>query len=111
MFRSLKNDHNVRLNQVVDFVIEERKRMNVSDKDLGLKSRQEPSCIAFGEFNNLLYCQLIYTREGYGNWEELKGQEVLEGLLDYIAKIKNERRDSNVSNLQSEIEQGLQDTS
>ncbi len=93
MFRSLTTYDSAKLNKVVAFVNSERKRMGVRDENLGITSRMEPSCIAFGEFNNLMYCQLIYTRKGYGNWGELNNPEVMDGLMDFIEKIERERRD------------------
>ena len=110
MFRSLTNFDSAKMRMVLDFVRSERERMGVSDRELGLDSRPEPSCIAFGEFNNLLYCQLIYTREGYGNWGELNGSEVLDGLIDFIVKEKMRRGCSCVGDMQSEVEQGFQGT-
>ncbi len=111
MLRSLKNNDYVKTKMVLDFVRSERERMGVRNENLGLESRPEPSCIAFGEFNNLLYCQLIYTKEGYGNWGELNGMEVLDGLIDFIAKIKMKRGCSNVGDMRSGIEQGIQSAS
>ncbi len=107
MLSSLKNCDSVKMKTVLDFVRGERKRMSVRNEDLGLDSRPEPSCIAFGEFNNLLYCQLIYTREGYGNWGELNGTEVLDGLIDFIAKIEIKRGYSHVGDMQTEVRQGF----
>ena len=72
------------------FVKKERMKMGVIDKDLKLTGRPELSCYAKGEFKNLLYRQLIYTRFGYGSWIGLRG-DVLDGLLSYIEKVKNFR--------------------
>ncbi len=84
-----------KVDEVYEFVLKERERMSVKSQDLGIYSRAESSCFSHGqktgEFKNLLYAQLIYTKKGYGDWNQLSG-EVLEGLLKYIRRIKNYRQ-------------------
>ena len=78
------------LADVKDFVEKERERMGIRKEDLGTSHRPEGSCFAHGEFKNLLYRQLLYTKYGCGDWTELSG-EVLEGLFKYITNIRNYR--------------------
>lgn len=77
--------------EVKDFVEKERKRMVVKESQIGTDYRKEGSCYSqgqkSGEFKNLLYAQLIYTRYGYGSWNGLNGK-VLDGLIEYINNIK-----------------------
>ncbi len=48
--------------------------------------KPEPSCIMFGEFNNLIYCQLITTPEFDDGWLELRNSpQVVSGVLLQIA--------------------------
>ena len=78
------------LEDVKDFVEKEREKMGVTEDQLGRNHRFEGSCIAHGEFKNLLYRQLIYTEYGHGDWSGLSG-EVLEGLSRYITNIRKYR--------------------
>ncbi len=82
--------------EIYDFVVSEKKRLNISDREIGTNFRFELSCIAFGEFNNLLYSQLLLTRKGYGGWGELNSPEVLDGLLEFIKKIKEYRKEGDL---------------
>ena len=79
-----------KLKLVKDFVESERMEMGVTDQDLEPAGKPELSCYAMGEFKNLLYRQLIYTQYGYGAWIGLEGG-VLDGLIDYIQKVKRFR--------------------
>ena len=47
--------------------------------------KPEGSCFAFGEFNNLIYCQLINTPEYTDGWLALKNSpQVVEGTIRQI---------------------------
>jgi len=48
--------------------------------------KMEPSCISFGEFNNLIYCQLIPTIDGDGDWASLNDPDIRQGVLLQIAR-------------------------
>ncbi len=85
-----------KLEEVRDFVAKERRRMDVPNQQIGTTHRLEGSCFArgqkTGEFKNLLYRQLVYTKYPYGDWVGLNGK-VLDGLLKYIQRIKSFRDD------------------
>ncbi|MDO8632971.1 MAG: NTP transferase domain-containing protein [Candidatus Wildermuthbacteria bacterium] len=59
------------------FVSSERDRLGI--KKLGTEPGFEGSCIAQGEFNNLL-AQLLHTKEGYGHWKGLEDPGILLGV-------------------------------
>lgn len=42
--------------------------------------KPEGSCFAHGEFNNLLWCQLVSTPEGQAGWQELQDENILRGV-------------------------------
>lgn len=91
---NLSEEEKVKFRKVYNFVVEERERMGVTKDQIGSKRRFENSCYSHGqksgEFKNLLYRQLIYTKKGYGCWGELSGN-VLGELLKYIRNIKEYR--------------------
>lgn len=69
--------------RVVEYVEAERKKRGVSAEQLGTTYRPEVSCESVGKGFNLVECQLIYTREGYGAWKSLYG-EVLNLVFNYV---------------------------
>ncbi len=87
---SLSEEEKDLLESVRCFVENERRRVGVNESQLGTGHRKEISCFAHGEFKNLLYRQLIYTKYGYGDWIGLNG-DVLRELSEYIKNIKNYR--------------------
>lgn len=90
LFSQLSQEDKEKLKLVRKFVEKERLKMNVTDKHLEPAGKPELSCYAMGEFKNLLYRQLIYTRFGYGSWIGLSG-DVLDGLVSYIERVKRFR--------------------
>ncbi len=61
-----------------------------------LGRKREPSCIMHGESWNLLYCQLIHTKEVIGmsrgdGWPELQDPEIRAGVLREIGFYRKER--------------------
>lgn len=72
-----------RIDMIVQFVEWFRLRQGTVPTP-GLKP--EPSCFMFGEFNNLLYCQLVTTPEFQDGWMELRNSpKVVNGVLLQIA--------------------------
>ena len=76
------------LQDVVNFVKKERERSGIKENDLKKRPSIELSCISFGEFYNLIYCQLIWTREDSVWWVPLKDPEILKGTHSLIRKIE-----------------------
>jgi hypothetical protein len=54
--------------------------------------KKEGSCYHQGEFNNLMYAQLIHTPYGDGCWTQLEDKEVFQGIFklakEHIAEVK-----------------------
>lgn len=68
---------------IIEYVHDYRNKNNVIPTH-GYKP--EPSCIAFGEFHNLLWCQLIPTTDGDGGWHEIDDYEICKGVYSYIQR-------------------------
>lgn len=69
--------------EIRTFVLQERKRLGL--KELSDSPVFEGSCIAFGEFQNLLI-QLIHTREGCGHWIVLEDPSLLQGVYREVCR-------------------------
>lgn len=69
------------------YVQRQRERMKMREDELGRERNPESSCIMArgGEFGNLLYAQLLFTRENYGGWQDLRDDEIRAGVLERIA--------------------------
>jgi hypothetical protein len=77
----------------------------------GQSRLQEPSAEAFGEFRNLVLCQLIPTQEGYGGWrsfEGFKGLDILMGAAAFVERAV-ERAKTEQPELAALVEKHLQE--
>jgi len=73
------------LEEIVNFVEAYRAKNGVKPT---YEIKCEPSCEAFGEGHNLLYCQLIPTVNGDGCWKEIEDSGIRKLVLEEIKKSK-----------------------
>ena len=78
------SDRDIKLQAIKDYVWRERMRSDITI--LGYTYRFELGCWGCGEFFNLVECQLLSTKEGYGGWQELKHDGILDGGYEYVTK-------------------------
>lgn len=76
--------------RISEFVASVRKKLNISDEDLS-GPLPELSCIAFGEFHNLLWRGLLCSREGTPKWDALQYPEILDGMYEEILKMERQQ--------------------
>ncbi len=79
-------DENAEMQLIKDYVAAYRSKHGISEQQLGFKELPELSCEYYGEGNNLLYRQLMPTREGYGYWQDLKDAEIRKLVVEQIRK-------------------------
>jgi len=91
------------------YVLAYREFRNISH--LSQRSLQEPSAEAFGEFRNLVLCQLIPTEEGYGGWRSFEGYKGLDILMGAAAFVERaiERAKKEQPELAELVEKHLQE--
>lgn len=73
-----------KLTAIREYILHKRAQCGIVA--LGRAFRPELSCEAVGEFYNLVECQLLATKEGFGAWLELSHQPVLDGAYRYITE-------------------------
>jgi len=79
----IETGRKAKLDTIRKFVLKERMRHGITE----LKGPMpELSCIAVGEFHNLLWRSLMYTPESY--WHELSDPEILDGVYKEALKIE-----------------------
>ena len=69
--RGTKPSDAMKYRRISEFVAATRKKLDITHEDLR-GPLPELSCIAFGEFHNLLWRGLFYSREGTPKWEDRK---------------------------------------
>jgi hypothetical protein len=69
---------------VRDYISLERQKRGI--EKLETVSRPELSGEMFGEFSLLLDVQLMQTAEGYGDWQSLNDDDILNGVVTEIQR-------------------------
>lgn len=71
-----------------EYVHKQRRAMSIFPDDLVCGSVPEGSCQDGREWLNFVERQLVFTREGLGDWQLLSDPEVLEAAYRYVVEGK-----------------------
>lgn len=80
------------LRRVHAFVRSERKRLGILENQLSSIHNPEPSSEMFGEGHNLLWSQLLYQREGTGDWNDLRDRAILALAFREVQNVERSRK-------------------
>jgi hypothetical protein len=84
------------LRRVHAFVQSTRKRLGITEDRLSSAHHSEPSSEMFGEGHNLLWCQLLYQKEGTGDWSDLQNRAILELIFHEVQQEEYSRQPKNL---------------